>query len=304
VQSAWQNLEQEKNAAQKKFQQFTAEQGQSWAGKLVKNKPLWFATPKKPATEQQLQYHLQYWQGINTSDTSLLNSYLYPELIYNYISYYLNAEGMGEEQLTKKLQEAVDTVVLKFSGQPATKKFVLQYMTKGFQQLGQETVLQYMDEKYNRAEQCSAQGDSALQKRLSAYLALKPGASAPEISFSGFGKDDAGLKDIQSDTLIVAFWASWCNHCQQAMPKVNELAAGRQNLKVLAVSLDDNPGAYMEAAGKLGNMLHLCDYMKWNSKPAVNYHITATPTFFMLDKERRIIGKFASTEMLAAKLKS
>jgi len=98
--------------------------------------------------------------------------------------------------------------------------------------------------------------------------------------------------------VIVAFWASWCPHCTDAMPALNTAAAVHPGIRVLAVSLDEDPKAYIEATARLGNMLHLCEYRKWKSKPVADYHVTATPTFFMLDRERRIMGRYSSMESL------
>src|SRR5258708_35269740 len=201
----------------------------------------------------------------------------------NYLRYYLNpAMGWTDTGREKGFREAVDTIVHQFSAFPALRKFALGYLTKGFQQIGQETVLQYIDERYNRQEQCSIeQADTALQKRLAAYEALKPGMPAPEITYASVQKAKAGLKDIAADTVIVAFWASWCPHCTDAMPALNTAASGHPGIRVLAVSLDEDPKAYIEATARLGNMLHLSEYRKWKSKPVADSHGTATPTLFM-----------------------
>lgn len=300
VLAARQSLDREKASAQADFRQFVTRQGNSWAGKLVQNRPLQFAEPKEEPKNSEARYHRQYWHNINTHDTTLLNSPLYAEHMYNYLSYYLNpAMGWTDTGREKGFREAVDTIVHQFSAFPALRKFALGYLTKGFQQIGQETVLQYIDERYNRQEQCSnEQADTALQKRLAAYEALKPGMPAPEITYASVQKAKAGLKDIAADTVIVAFWASWCPHCTDAMPALNTAAAVHPGIRVLAVSLDEDPKAYIEATARLGNMLHLCEYRKWKSKPVADYHVTATPTFFMLDRERRIMGRYSSVESL------
>jgi len=77
----------------------------------------------------------------------------------------------------------------------------------------------------------------------------------------------------------------------------------RENIKVLAVSLDNNGQEYYAEMNKLNHMQHFCDYLKWDSKPVKDYHIVATPTFFMLDKDRFIIGKYSSIGSLLEQIR-
>jgi thiol-disulfide isomerase/thioredoxin len=304
VREAYKALEKEKQVLQSAYDRFGRQYAGTWAGNMVKNRPQWFPNPKDHPKLQAFYYREQYWKGINTSDTTLLNSPLYTEHMLNYLRYYMNSGiHFSEEEQKKGFKESVDTIVQRFSANATLRKFSINYLTQGFKEIGQEEVLQYIDEKYSEKGQCSdEQGDAELKQRLAAYAALKPGMPAPAITFADRQNTEAGLKDLRADTVIVAFWASWCPHCAAAMPKVDTAMAGHPGIQLLAVSLDEDPKAYREAAGKLGNMLHLCDYRKWQSQPVEDYHIVATPTFFMLDKDRKIIGKYTSADALISGL--
>ena len=45
-------------------------------------------------------------------------------------------------------------------------------------------------------------------------------------------------------------------------------------------------------------MLHSCDYKGWDTEAATKYFIAATPTFILLDKEKKILGKYSGLEKL------
>ena len=288
----------EKKALANAFDSFTKQYKNTYAGKMVQNRPYWFPNPNDEPRLQAFYYKEQYWKNIHTTDTTLLNTPLYNEHILRYLQYYMNAQMDIEEQ-TAGFKKSVDTIMQRFSGNERIQKFALDYLTLGFKEIGQEEVLQYLDETYRTAAQCeSDQEKEEFAKRMVAYEAMKPGQLAPEIEFANLDGSTLGLKDIEADTLIVAFWASWCPHCMEAMPRLNAEMGKHSNKKVLAVSLDEDPTAYRQAAGKLNNLLHLCDYGKWNSKPVADYHVMATPTFFVLDKERKIVGKYDSVEQL------
>lgn len=290
----------EKTAFEAAFKRFVVTYRDSWAGKLVASRPPWFPNPKDDPKLQSYYWHEQYWNGVSTADTNLLNSPVYTDLVLDYLRYYMDPQmQFSEQQMTEGFVKSVDTIMTRFSRPEPMRRFALAYLTKGFKEIGQEQVLQYLDERYAIKEQCSnEQPDKELEQRLTAYRAMKPGQAAPEIRFSGPRQLQMGLKDIGADTVVVAFWASWCPHCVQAMPKLNSTIAAHPGIRVLAVSLDEDSAAYDQAKAPLGNMLHYCDYRKWNSRPVADYHIMATPTFFVLDRERRIIDKAASLEAL------
>jgi len=43
-------------------------------------------------------------------------------------------------------------------------------------------------------------------------------------------------------------------------------------------------------------MLHSCDYKKWKSAAVSDYYIYGSPTFIVLDKDHKIVGKYALWE--------
>jgi thiol-disulfide isomerase/thioredoxin len=169
----------------------------------------------------------------------------------------------------------------------------------GFKEIGNEKVLQYIDEKYQElAAQCQDETEkAAFDKRMAGYEAMKEGMQAPNITFS----NKSNLYDIQSDKTLVVFWASWCPHCMEELPKLNEWAVANPTTKVVAISLDDDNTAYETAIQKFPALIHDCDYKKWEGKAAKDYFVYGTPTFIVLDKDQTIIGKYASFEALIKK---
>jgi capsule polysaccharide export protein KpsC/LpsZ len=85
------------------------------------------------------------------------------------------------------------------------------------------------------------------------------------------------------------------------MPKLQEWAKTNPNTLVLAISLDEDYAAFQEATKKFPNMLHYCDLQKWKGTIVSDYFVAATPTFFKLDKERKIVGKYSEFDKLINK---
>jgi thiol-disulfide isomerase/thioredoxin len=109
------------------------------------------------------------------------------------------------------------------------------------------------------------------------------------------------MYDIKSEKTLIVFWASWCPHCTEEMPKVNEWVKDHPDTKVLAISLDDNKAEYDLAIKQLPNLSHHTDLKKWDGKAATDYFVYGTPTFILLDKDKKILKKASSFEMLTAK---
>ncbi|MCF2218774.1 AhpC/TSA family protein [Chryseobacterium sp. PS-8] len=288
----------------KNFKQFCQENQNNWAGAMVQNKPYYFTSPKEDYRLQNFERRAHYWDNVNTNDPKLINSPLYTDRILQYIQYYMNPEMQyGEEEMNEGFKNSVDTIMQKFGTNEETKKFAIKYLQLGFKEIGNESVLQYIDEKYASVlAQCNDANldKAAFEKRMEGYAAMKIGNQAPDIELKMESEKwkVKSLYEIKTEQTIVVFWASWCLHCMEEMPKLNEWAKQHPNTTVLAISLDEDATAYKNAIRNYPNMVHSCDFKKWESKPIQEYYIVATPTFIMLDKDKKIVGKYVNINQI------
>jgi thiol-disulfide isomerase/thioredoxin len=279
---------------------FLKQNATTWAALIVKNKPYYFTNAKNDWRIQNLEKQTHYWDQINTTNPKLINTPLYVELILEYLKYYMNPEmNFSEAEMNEGFKKSVDTIMAKFSGNKETEKFALKYLQLGFKEIDKSEVLQYIDQKYQTmALQCQDDVEkSAFENRMAGYDAMKEGKIAPNIAF----EDQTSIYDIKSEKTLIVFWASWCPHCTEEMPKVNEWAKDHLDTKVIAISLDDNKAEYDLASKQLTNLSHYTDLKKWNGKAAKDYFVYGTPTFILLDSQKKIIKKGSSFDMLSAK---
>ena len=100
------------------------------------------------------------------------------------------------------------------------------------------------------------------------------------------------LYDIKSSKKIVVFWSSTCSHCEAELPKILEKyeKLKTQNIAVVGFSLDSNLD---EFRSKANNYPWISDSegKGWYSSYGETYNINATPTYFILDADNKIISK-------------
>jgi thioredoxin-related protein len=102
------------------------------------------------------------------------------------------------------------------------------------------------------------------------------------------------LSGIGSEYTLLVFWSTACPHCVSMMPRLKELYSGQQpkRYEVMSVSIDTSRAAWTNyiKEEKL-NWINVSDLKGFNGKSADDYNIYATPTIFLLDREKKILAK-------------
>ena len=85
------------------------------------------------------------------------------------------------------------------------------------------------------------------------------------------------------------------------MPQISQLYKNQATVKteVMAVSMDSTQADWRSYLGQNDfTWINVCDTQGWSGKAAQNYHIYATPSMFLVDRQRKIIAKPKSIEEL------
>ncbi|MCX7954125.1 MAG: redoxin domain-containing protein [Bacteroidales bacterium] len=144
-------------------------------------------------------------------------------------------------------------------------------------------------------------------RKANIYKNIIPGSSAPdfEMSLAG-GKESLSLYSIPADYIIIVFWSSWCFHCKKEVPHakklIDETIAKYPNkfIQVVAISLDTNFYDWKNYVlqNNLSSWINYSELKGWKGEISKKYGIYATPTFFLLDKDKQIIGYYGFIEKL------
>ena len=100
------------------------------------------------------------------------------------------------------------------------------------------------------------------------------------------------IADVKADKKIVVFWSSTCSHCETELPqllaKYNELKS--KNIQIIGLSLDSDKDSYTKKIIAFP-WINDSELKGWNSSYAETYNVHATPSYFILDANNKIISK-------------
>lgn len=244
--------------------------------------------------ERKSDLKLRFFEGKNFSDSALLRSNAYPNKLIEYLSLYANPE-FSQSQLEKEFIRAVDMIFTKVQMSREIYDYALSYLAGGFEKFKFETVLVHIHENYLSGLLCDEdKAKKDLAFRLEAFRKLAIGKQIPDaILHLPDGKVSSVSQETTGYTLLV-FWAAWCPHCTQMLPELDKLSVQipDQKLRIIDISLDTSIMARESVLAKLnGKMLHQCDFKGWESPWVNDFHIYATPTLFLVDRNRVIKAK-------------
>ena len=131
-------------------------------------------------------------------------------------------------------------------------------------------------------------------------LAVKPQMMYQGSEYGAPGMDDTlmnriDLHAVPADYIIMWFWDSDCGHCKKQTPKLwdvyQKYKSQGKSIEVYAVNIEQETPSYLEYLREqkyswinVQDTAHLTKFRDY-------YDIYSTPVAFILDKERKIIGK-------------
>ncbi|WP_284464040.1 TlpA disulfide reductase family protein [Chryseobacterium sp.] len=132
-----------------------------------------------------------------------------------------------------------------------------------------------------------------LASTLKSNANVEMGAVFPNYKFQSATNTTAkSLHDIKADKKVIVFWSSTCSHCESELPKLlekyNDLKT--KNIQVVAFSLDVDKNSYTSKIAAFP-WINDSELRGWNSNYVDTYNIHATPTYFILDANNKIISK-------------
>ena len=122
--------------------------------------------------------------------------------------------------------------------------------------------------------------------------AVKPGNKFKDFTVTYDGVEHK-LSDVvgHGDYVLLDFWASWCGPCRAAMPTIKKAYEKykNQNLKILGVTIWDEPEKSLEAMKKMELPWEI--WVNGGDEPVNLYNITAVPTVILFGPDGTVLER-------------
>jgi len=139
--------------------------------------------------------------------------------------------------------------------------------------------------------------DKLLTDALTLYKNTSIGAVAPDFSFKVNLNDETSKKRLSelddANHYIIVFWSSECSHCLEEIPELhsfNKILEDKK-IKVIAIGLEEETTKWNELIKNLPYFKHVYGKGKWDNAIGNSYGVTSTPSYFILNSEKKIAAK-------------
>ena len=258
-------------------------------------------------------YHFvknHYWDDIAFSDDRMLHTQFFEPKLDEYFKYYISIEA---DSIIKEVNYILLSARTSKEIYPyLLNKFTKEYMNPKF--MGQDKVFVFLFENFYLAKGDTSFLDASNKKIVTerAYnlIANQIGVQASEMNFPDSSGKVVPLYSMQNSFIIVAFWDPTCGHCKIEIPRLDSMYRAKWkalDVGIYAVNINEPEFASWKkfiSENKLTGWIHTheSNAVRIASEKAKQmnfrqaYDIYKTPTFYLLDKDKRIIAKQLSME--------
>ncbi len=253
---------------------------------------------KSDSTFKYRYYRNHYWDNMDLSDSRLLRTPLFHD---RYMQYLDKVVPQHPDSISKALDQMLNaapdsTEIFKYMLWEATRKYE-RSKVMGFDAVFTHLALNYF--KKGRTADLNKQVVNNIVEKGEKLKNLLIGKKAPNLVMMDSTRKPISLHEMNADYTIVAFWDSNCGHCKKEIPKLHKLYKKNKdkwNLATFAVSTDTSTREWKDFINKHHlTWTNVYGYWSYTKNFHDLYDINSTPVIYLLDEEKKIIGKKINT---------
>ncbi len=253
------------------------------------------------------QYRKHYWDGISFMDDRIIRT---PFFVKKLERYYHEVMSPDPDSIIQD----IDYKLLLARSAPEMFKYMLNWVTDEYinpKYMGQDAVFVHLFEKYHSKGVSSWLNEKqmeAISRRAYMLMSNLIGETAANLDMLTYDDKPTSLYNLNADYTVICFWDPHCGHCKEEIPRLDSIYRAswkNHNVKIFAVltpeknkNVHEDWVSFIKEKG-LGEWTHVyktkemeeADYAAQKPSFRQLYDITSTPTVYLLDKEKRIIGK-------------
>jgi len=242
--------------------------------------------------EQNLFLKQHYFDEVDFNDTMLIRSTFLTSKVVGYLSLFQN-NAKSQKELEDNMLIGVDSILNYAQVNQQVYEFIVEFLIRGFESIGFEKGLEHIAVANTLDQFCeNTERKLKLENKLELIKKLAIGQPAPDFTTTDINGTEITLNKIEAKKILLVFWASWCPHCDEIMPVINSYYDDNNNFEVISISIDESKDDLMKSIEESGyNWTYIAELQGWNGPIIEEYGIVATPSIFVLDENKKIIGK-------------
>lgn len=234
-----------------------------------------------------------YLDNIDFNDPILQSSDFLIQRVLNYV-FGMNFNPDNPDSFKSNIDavaKAMETTGLDY------QSYLLETIWSQFVQTSNDSMANYLASKYLLpiAQQTN---NSDLLEKLTIYKSTAVGNLAPDFEIEVTSDNGEVMKSslfqIKGYKLyLVLFWSSTCGHCLEELPELQTYldTLPENSIQVIAIGLEEEPSSWNQEILNYPKFIHVYGKGKWDNSINKSYGVTATPSYFLLDSDKRIISK-------------
>jgi len=260
----------------------------SLANHFIKSSKKYYAPNLIETPQEYLNSEkLHYFDFIDFDDKELRNSIFLTQKVVDYV-FYLN--GSDDIQVQNSLFKSAVNDVFKNINDDDLRSEMVTILLHSFAQIENTVLIDYVIENYYNKLPESLQ-DKSIVEQVQEKVKLAVGKIAPDFTW----KDKGEIKKLSAidvaENYVVVFWSTTCSHCLVEVPQLYEYIKGNDKVHVIAIALEKDELGFKHHTAPFTKWTNVLGLNKWQNEIAKDYEITSTPSYFVLDSNKKIIAK-------------
>ena len=231
-----------------------------------------------------------YWKDTDFSDTTLISSKALSDQLVGFFFSFTD----GDEQHFDSLSIAGLGLILdKAKVNMRMYEYILEFALNGYAAMGRDKVTDYLLNYPQLAE-----GEIAMEEGLrldsitEPYQKVKVGAKVPDFSGVAIDGKPYHLYDSKAKHIVVVFWSTDCEYCHDFLVQIRKNLDLRSDFELVTFALAEDKAEVTQTVKKMRLPgYHFYDDLRWEGKAFLDFHVTSTPTVFLVDAEKTIVCK-------------
>lgn len=242
------------------------------------------------SAQAQSKAMADYWKDTDFSDTTLISSKSFSDQLIVFFYSFTD----GDEQHFDSLSIAgLGFVLNKAKVNMRMYEFILDFALNGYAAMGRDQVTDYLLNYPQLAEgEITMEEGLRLDSITEPYQKVKVGAKVPD--FSGVAIDGRlyHLYDSKAERIIVVFWSTDCEYCHDFLVQIRKHLDLKSDFELVTFALAEDKSDVTKTVKKMRLPgYHFYDDLRWEGKAFLDFHVTSTPTVFLVDADKIIVCK-------------